>query len=190
MLILCCLAIVLVTFLGAVKADREVNAVTNLIDAGEILSALTLLETLKPLRPCDPDLLFVEARVYEAAGETDRAIALYELLIDVFPNIPEPYNNAAALYAARGAIYKAEQLLLGGLGTHNKYKMINENLSNLYIARAAEAYRKALNIETEPGSENIISPILKLLDPVDSTHSDNSEISITSNECIKFIDNM
>ena len=147
-----------------VRADTEVHAVADLLKAGEYLAALTLLEDLKPLRPCDPDLLFLEARVYETAGETDRAIALYEILIDLFPDFPEPYNNLAALYATRENYKEQKTLLLRGLATHTTYRQLQKNLSRVYVARAAQAYRKALSIETPSGSTDMTSSALQLLD--------------------------
>ena len=150
--------------LTPVRADTEVSAVADLLKAGEYLAALILLEDLKPLRPCDPDLLFLEARVYETAGETDRAITLYEILIGLFPDFPEPYNNLAALYATRGKLQKTEALLLRGLATHATYQQLQKNLSRVYVAWAAQAYRKALSIETPPGSADFTSSALQLLD--------------------------
>ena len=160
-----CLSIILcANLLVPVRADTEVHAVADLLKAGEYLAALTLLEDLKPLRPCDPDLLFLEARVYEIAGETDRAIALYEIVIKLFPDFPEPYNNLAALYATQGKLQRAEALLLRGLATHTTYRQLQKNLSRVYVARAAQAYQKALSIETLSGSTDRTSSALQLLD--------------------------
>ena len=161
---LCLPIIFCTTLLAPVRADTEVSAVADLLKAGEYLAALTLLEDLKPIRPCDPDLLFLEARVYETTGETDRAIALYEILIDLFPDFPEPYNNLAALYATLGELQRAEVLLLRGLATHATYRQLQRNLSRVYVAWAAEAYRKALSIETPAGSADATSLALQLLD--------------------------
>ena len=163
----CCLCLTVIlcaNLFVPVRADTEVRAVADLLKAGEYLAALTLLEDLKPLRPCDPDLLFLEARVYETAGETDRAITLYQTVINLFPDFPEPYNNLAALYATRGKLQKAEALLLRGLATHITYRQLQRNLSRVYVARAAQAYRKALNIEPPPGSTDMKSSVLQLLD--------------------------
>ena len=161
---LCLPIIFFAALLAQAQDDTEVSAVADLLKAGEYLAALTLLEDLKPLRPCDPDLLFLEARVYETAGETNRAIALYEILIDLFPDFPEPYNNLAALYATLGELQRAEVLLLRGLATHATYRQLQRNLSRVYVAWAAEAYRKALNIETQADSADATSLALQLLD--------------------------
>ena len=159
-----------IIFLAPVRADTEVNAVADLLKAGEYLAALTLLEDLKPLRPCDPELLFLEARVYETAGETDRAIILYGILIDFYPDFPEPYNNLAALYATQGNLQKAEILLLEGLATHTAYRQLQKNLSRVYVARAAQAYRKALSIAPQGGAADIRSSALQLLDSESLAH--------------------
>ena len=166
-----------------VRADTEVSAVADLLKAGEYLAALTLLEDLKPLRPCDPDLLFLEARVYETAGETDRAIALYEILIDLFPDSPESYNNLAALYATRGNLQRAETLLLRGLATHATYRQLQKNLSRVYVAWAAQAYRKALSIETPAGSADFTSSALQLLDSEALLHPTMKIAISTASEC-------
>ena len=179
-----CVPIILCAILVApVRADTEASAVADLLKAGEYLAALTLLEDLKPLRPCDPDLLFLEARVYETAGETDRAIALYEILIDLFPNVPEPYNNLAALYSTLGKLQRAEAFLLRGLASHATYRRLQKNLSRVYVARAAQAYRKALSIETPPASPAVTSSALQLLDSETLLHP-KTKVSIPpASEC-------
>ena len=131
------------------RADSELQAVRVLLQAGEYLTALVLLEDLNVLRPCDADLLLLLARVYEATGETDTAISVYQTLISNFPNLPEPYNNIAVLYAARGKIEKAKELLIRGLSTNNSYRRLQKNLSTLYVVEAAEAYRRALSLDDE-----------------------------------------
>ena len=181
-----CLPIIFCPILFApTRADTEVGAVADLLKAGEYLAALTLLEDLKPLRPCDPDLLFLEARAYETAGETDRAIALYEILIDLFPDFPEPYNNLAVLYATLGEMHRAETLLLRGLATHNTYRQLQRNLSKVYVARAAQAYRKALNIETPSGSAAVSSSAPQLLDSEMLLHSKTDVSTPPTRECKK-----
>lgn len=178
LLIICCP----ILFTTA-RADSEVTAISDLLEAGEYLIALIVLEDLKPLRPCDPDLLFLEARVYETAGETDRAIALYKNLIDVFPNFPEPYNNLASLYAALGEMSKAETLLLRGLATHTTYQQLHSNLGRIYVTRAAEAYRKALNIKTPSDSTSRKPPTTFLVDSETLLHSDKEASSEPPDKC-------
>ncbi|MBO66826.1 MAG: hypothetical protein CL398_00810 [Acidiferrobacteraceae bacterium] len=138
------------TYIAKSLGDTELSAVEDLLEAGEYLPALTLLEDLRPIRPCDPHLIFMEARVYEVIGEIATAMRLYKALIELFPRIPESYNNLAQLHASQGNMIEAEKLLLKGLSTHSTYRALQQNLTTIYVARAANAYQQALNIkETE-----------------------------------------
>ena len=147
---------------GPVQADAEVRAVSDLLRAGEYTWALNILENLIQDRPCDPQLLFLEASAYKTVGETQRAVALYESLINLFPNMPGPYNNLATLYAEKGELKKAENLLLNGLSTDAVYQKLHSNLSKVYIARAAQLYRKALGIEITSASNLASSLAIQL----------------------------
>ena len=105
----------------------------------------------------------MEARVYEVIGEPMTAIRLYKSLIKLFPNMPEPYNNLAQLYASQGDIVEAEKLLLRGLSTHSTYQTIQHNLTTVYVARAAHAYQQALNIKQPDKTPLDIQPGLGLI---------------------------
>jgi tetratricopeptide (TPR) repeat protein len=140
-----------VTF-SEIRADSELRAISDLLQAGEYVTALNILENLKVFRPCDPELLFLEANAYEIVGETEQAVILYRSLTVTFPNFPGPYNNLASLYAARGDLDTAEALLLRGLATNDIYQKIQKNLNKIYISRAATMYRKALGIDLSPNS--------------------------------------
>ena len=138
---------------SGVHADSEARAISDLLEAGEYVAALNILEDLKVRRPCDPDLLFLEARAYETVGETEQALLLYQFLIDIFPKFPGPYNNLAGLYAAIGDLETAEDLLLRGLATDHIYQQIQNNLTTIYVARAAVLYRNALGINSPLDSQ-------------------------------------
>ena len=135
------------------KASSEANAVSKLLQAGEYLVALNILESIKTQIPCDPELLFLEARAYEAVGDTTNAISIYESLIDLAPRFPGSYNNLALIYAAKGNLKSAENIILQGLATNPIYQTLYTNLSKLYVARAAAFYGKALGFEENGNSE-------------------------------------
>ena len=135
-----------------IRADSELRAISDLLQAGEYVTALNILTNLKVFRPCDPELLFLEANTYEIVGETEEAVILYRSLINMFPNFPGPYNNLASLYAARGDLDTAEALLLRGLATNDIYQQIQNNLNKIYISRAATMYRRALGIDLSSDS--------------------------------------
>jgi ketosteroid isomerase-like protein len=65
-----------------------------------------------------------------------------------FPNLPEPYNNLAVLYADQGQFDKARKALETAIKTHPSYATAHENLGDIYARMASEAYDKALQLDT------------------------------------------
>lgn len=87
---------------------------------------------------------FANARHLWQTGKLKQAAALYESLIERSPNLPDPYNNLAVIYAAQGDYKKAQQILEKGLNTHAGYAAIYENLTAIYVEMARDSYGKAL----------------------------------------------
>lgn len=103
-----------------------------------------------------------ERGVALAGTQPAEAIELFEGLTRAYPGWPEPYNNLAVLYAARGEEKKAEEALIAALGTHPTYALVHRNLDALYAGMAGRAYRKAL--ESEAGQP--APPRLALADDI------------------------
>ena len=87
---------------------------------------------------------FEEGISLVAQGKAEEAIGIFEELTHSYPDWPEPHNNLAVLYAARGEEKKAEQALLAALNAHPSYALVYQNLRTLYAGMAGRAYRKAL----------------------------------------------
>ena len=164
-------------------ADSEARAISDLLEAGEYVAALSILEDLKERRPCDPDLLFLEARAYETVGETEEALLLYEALIDIFPKFPGPYNNLAGLYAAIGELEAAEDLLLRGLATDHIYQQIQNNLTKIYVARAAVLYRNALGINSPFDSQKTQPVVIQLPNAVKLYKQKDPNLEVRQSRC-------
>jgi hypothetical protein len=108
---------------------------------------------------------FEEGIELVAQDETGEAIRIFEELTHSYPDWPEPHNNLAVLYAARGEEKKAEQALLAALNAHPSYSLVYQNLRTLYADMAGRAYRKALQSDAgETGAlslalaENLVAP--------------------------------
>ena len=78
---------------------------------------------------------------------------LFEDMITAYPEIVEPYNNLAALYAQEGEYTKAKKLLERAVTINPNFAMGFENLGDLTLAmnpraktQASEYYRQALAI--------------------------------------------
>jgi ketosteroid isomerase-like protein len=68
-------------------------------------------------------------------------------LTEDYPELPEPYNNLAVLYAGQGQYDKAKQSLEMAIRTHPSYATAHENLGDIYAKMASQAYDRALQLD-------------------------------------------
>ena len=83
-------------------------------------------------------------------GQEDLAGAekVFSKLVEAYPNHPQPYNNLAAVLAARGDFANARVQLERALATDDNYAVVYRNLGTLYAEMARDSYGKALQLET------------------------------------------
>lgn len=93
---------------------------------------------------------FLTAYAYQMDAQKDKAIALYQGLIDDNPMLPEPRNNLAMIYLEQGDYDRASQLLVEAINTHPSYATAYGNLSRIYKGIASEAYRRAVSESEQP----------------------------------------
>jgi tetratricopeptide (TPR) repeat protein len=80
-------------------------------------------------------------------NKTDDAIKVFTALTNDYPELPEPYNNLAVLYANQGQYDKARQALELAIRTHPSYATAHENLGDIYAKMASQAYDRALKLD-------------------------------------------
>lgn len=100
---------------------------------------------------------FSEAQRLAKQGQVTQAITAYQALILSNPQLPEAYNNLAALYLQQNKTKQAKHILEQGLHAHKGYGVLYESLTAINVAMAREAYSKALQIELEPSAIRIAS---------------------------------
>jgi Flp pilus assembly protein TadD len=64
-------------------------------------------------------------------------------MIDKYPELPEPYNNLAVLYANAGKLELARENLEMCLKLSPNYATASQNLGDVYIKIAAQHYAQA-----------------------------------------------
>jgi len=64
-----------------------------------------------------------------------------------FPELPEPYNNLAVLYASEGQLDSARAALEMALAAAPNYATALENLGDVYLQMAADAYQRAAKLD-------------------------------------------
>ena len=110
--------------------------------------------------PRDPQMQFLRALIQQDGGKQADAIASYTKLIEAYPELPEPYNNIAVLYAAQGQYDRARSSLEMATRTNRSYGTAHENLGDVYARLATQSYIQAQQLE--PGNTTI-APKLALI---------------------------
>ncbi|MGT2429389.1 tetratricopeptide repeat protein [Cupriavidus basilensis] len=94
--------------------------------------------------PRNAQARFERAWALAQAGREDEAIAALSSMAQDFPELPEPHNNLALLYAKRGDLKRAEAELLLALDAKPDFAVGYTNLGDVYRRLAENAYREAL----------------------------------------------
>ncbi|HET8695414.1 MAG TPA: tetratricopeptide repeat protein [Aquabacterium sp.] len=133
---------------ATVWAD-EISDVQKLLSAGKNPEALQLADRYLVSKPKDPMMRFLKGISLSQAGRTTDAIAVFVKLTEDYPELPEPFNNLAVLYAQQGQYEKSRTALEMAIRTNPSYATAYENLGDVYAKLASQAYSKALQIDTK-----------------------------------------
>ncbi len=98
--------------------------------------------------PDHTDARFLKGLLLVQEGHTQEAIEVFTALAGDYPDLPEPHNNLAVLYAADGDYEKVRESLMVAINTHPSYATAHENLGDLY-AKMAAAYDGALSLDQD-----------------------------------------
>ncbi|MDB5871061.1 MAG: hypothetical protein JWQ07_503 [Ramlibacter sp.] len=126
--------------------------VTQLMRSGKHSEALVRADQYLAAKPRDPQMRFLKGVVLTEAGRTADAIATFTKLTEDYPELPEPYNNLAVLYAGQGQFDKARAALELAVRTNPGYATAHENLGDVYAKLAGQSYSKALQLEPQNAS--------------------------------------
>jgi len=143
----------------AARAD-DLGDVQRLYYSGQAAAAMQRADQFLATTPGDPQMRFMKGVMLTDAKRLMEAIALFQKLSDDYPDLAEPYNNLAALYAATGDYPKARATLEQALRTNPGYATAHENLGDVYAALAAQSYARALKLDP---SNTSVPPKLALV---------------------------
>ena len=133
--------------IGVAHAD-EAQDIARMIKAGQLDAALQRADAFLATHPRDAQIRFVKGLVLTEQNKTNEAIAVFLKLTEDFPELPEPYNNLAVLYASQAQYEKARAALEMAIRTHPSYATAHENLGDIYSKLASEAYSRALQYDS------------------------------------------
>ena len=144
---------------GAAQAD-EYTPVTELMRSGQWPQAMAKAQQYLAGKPRDPQMRFLKGLIEQDSGKPQDAIATYNTLISDYPELPEPYNNVAVLYAAQGQYDKARASLEMAIRTSSQYAIAHENLGDVYARLANQSYQQARLLDP---ANSTVNPKLSLL---------------------------
>ena len=131
----------------AADPNRDAQEVGALLRAKRIDAAAAKVEAMLARDPKDAQARFLKGLVLTDQGKTADAILAFRILTEDYPELPEPYNNLAALYAATGQLDQARIALEAAVTANPSYVIGYENLGDLYARMASQAYDKGLQID-------------------------------------------
>ena len=120
---------------------------TQLLRQGKPAEALAKADAYIAGKPRDPQMRFLRGVILTEQGKQADAIAAFTQLTQDFPELPEPYNNLAALYAAQSQFDKARAALEMAIKLNPSYATAHENLGDVYARLAAQSYGRAQQLE-------------------------------------------
>ncbi len=143
-----CVAVAVLSLSGNMARADDVADVQKLLSAGKNVEALQKADQFLSSKPRDPMMRFLRGISLSQAGRTAEAITAFQKLTEDFPELPEPFNNLAVLYAQQGQYEKSRSALEMAIRTNPSYATAYENLGDVYAKLASQAYSKALQIDT------------------------------------------
>ena len=126
----------------AARAD-ELQDVSKLVASGKLDAAERRADAFLAQHPKDAQMRFLKGVILTQRGARAEAIKVYTGLTQDYPELPEPYNNLAVIYAAQGQYDKARVALETALRVTPNYATAYGNLGDVYVALAAQAYQNA-----------------------------------------------
>ena len=85
--------------------------------------------------------------IFAQQRKIDDATRTYLELTQDYPELPEPYNNLAVIYADQGDYDKARTLLESAVRANAAFTAAHENLGDIHARLAAQSYEKALKLD-------------------------------------------
>jgi tetratricopeptide (TPR) repeat protein len=148
---------------GAARAD-EIQDASRLLRAGQHQQALERVNRVLAAKPRDAQARFLKGLILTEQGNAKEATEIFFKLTQDYPDLPEPYNNLAVIYAAQGQYDRARAALEQSIRTHPAYATAYENLGDVYAKLASQAYDKALQIDSSnTGAQNKLALVRDLV---------------------------
>lgn len=123
---------------NAVPSDIE-----KLVKGNQFPQAIDLINSRLKKTPQNVQLRFLKARLQIEMKQYDQAKKTLIVITQQFPELPEPYNNLAAIAANEDKWIEARDYLELALKLRPSYAVASANLGEVYVRLGAQAYEDA-----------------------------------------------
>lgn len=157
----------------------EVQEINQQFRRGDLNGALQRANAYLANNPKDAQARFLKGLILAEQNKSAEAIQVFTALTEDFPELPEPYNNLAVLYAAQNKYDEAKNALEMALRSHPNYTTAHENLGDIYAKLASLSYDKALQLDpNNPTARAKLGLLKDIVNP--STRPPQARISATA----------
>ena len=177
-------AIVFLAFTTISFAQTDIKEIKLLLKNGKYKIAENIINGAIEENLNNPEILFYKGIIETNLGKTNQAIDTFRGLTERFPELPEPFNNLAVLYAEKGQFRLAKEILEQAIKTNPSYLTAHINLGDIFTKMASEAYNKALEIDK---SNNIAITKLSMITQLFNYNPNTKNTVIKSIEAIEKI---
>lgn len=120
--------------------------VGKLLKEKKYKEALVEIDAEIKKNPRNVQLHFIRARTLVSLGQLEQARLEFVSITEKYPELPEPYNNLAVLYASAGKLEAARENLEMALKLAPNDAVAMQNLADVYTRLAAGHYKKAYEL--------------------------------------------
>jgi tetratricopeptide (TPR) repeat protein len=153
--------------LSAAPAE-ELKEAGRLYQRGQIAEALQKIDSVLAATPKDVQAQFLKGVILTAQNNHAEAMRIFTALTEDYPELPEPHNNLAVLYASQGQYENARAELELAIRTNPGYATAHENLADVYVHLAAREYEQASTLDR---NNTTAAPKLKLIKQLSSKNT-------------------
>lgn len=122
--------------------------INRLLKQKQYSQALEQVDKYLAGKPKDAQGRFLKGVVLTEMNRQNEAAGIFTKLTEDYPELPEPWNNLAVIYAQQQQYDKARTSLEMAIRTHPSYATAHENLGDIYVRLASQAYARALQLDS------------------------------------------
>lgn len=128
-------------------ANPKLQQAQTLLEQSKLQESLDLTNEVLLEDAGNIEARFMKGLILTRYDRLPEAEVVFDELTRDHPDLPEPYNNLAVVYAAQGKFDEAQDALSRAINTHPSYATAHENLGDIYAKMASRAYNQALELD-------------------------------------------